>query len=231
MTHVLAYLPPLESDYAKARLAEVLTDYAAGRLGVELRSENFAYGDGGVSVAEVAKNLVPGDVVLVRNLGDISHRPSVQEKTVFDLLKRGVDLHVYTLNGPIDQHLPIFREAWAAVRPIELEVDQLKARLELTEAQHAEDMKTFEQEVVKQAVKKFGVTALLKEEPSDAAKVGKWIEAQRKARGMTLQQLGDAVGISKQSVDRIETSGRGDALPAILTYFSNGGTQPQEARQ
>lgn len=230
---VIVYVPPLSSggygpgripgsDHSEhGRTLAAFDGYAAQRGWPKLKN----YQDRLETVMQTAGN---GDILLLRNLADISERPSVQEAALDELRRRGVRVHVMTLGGEVTDHWSILREVWDSVAPMEQRADQITAEMVQMEADFAAERDIYEEEVVNKLAQKFGAKGMLRSEKPEAPNaVADYIWKQRKARDLTQKQLADKLGISKSQVSRAELTGKADALEEILEFFSTPETKEQ----
>jgi DNA invertase Pin-like site-specific DNA recombinase len=169
----------------------------------------------GEYLKETLSTFSAGDVLLIANVHSLAERPSAQERIVRDLIGRGVRIHCLEL-GDINAHLPGLFAAWASAADVERELDRATSDLAAAEERHAQDLKDFE-ETLYQRVMTEGVSIHIGANGHANSDVGDAIKSARAKRNLSLRQLGELAGVSHSQVQRLEQSGRGEGLEAVLS--------------
>jgi len=221
--YLIAYMP-LQDSAQDGYLEAAVKAYVLSKGWPSLQSNNWSKdetGDGSTLKAALSM-LQAGDILLLPDLASISDRPSIQESTLLGLLAQGIRVHVLSLNGPLEPHLFALREVWSSTRPLEVDRDALTRKYELREAQIERDRVEFENEFSDRMAKRVGWRTMSQpEEVAPETHVAKYIKTQREARGLTQAQLATLANTSKAQISRIELTGKGDAIPAVLKAISD----------
>jgi hypothetical protein len=218
MKAVVYLLANSESELMRHQHAAIR--YAEGRAWPKLPSESWGSvaTKPGEYLPETLSTLAAGDVLLIPSVSVLGERPSQIETIVRQCIGRGVRLHTLDL-GDINAHLPGMFAAWASAADVEQELDRATADLAAAEERHAQDLKDFE-ETLYQRVMTEGVTINIGKAPNGNGhadvNVGDAIKSARAKRNLSMRQLGEMVGTSHAAIDRLERTGRGEHLDAVL---------------
>jgi hypothetical protein len=171
----------------------------------------------GEYLPETLGTLSAGDVLLIPSVNVLGERPSQIETIVRQCIGRGVRLHTLDL-GDINQHLPGMFAAWASAAEVEAELDRALADMSEMEERHRQDLKDFEEMLYHRVVSE-GVSIHIGAANGNGhvnSDLGDQIKSARSKRNLSLRQLGELAGVSHSQVQRLEQSGRGEGLEAVL---------------
>jgi hypothetical protein len=172
----------------------------------------------GEHLPELLQTLSAGDVLVVDNIQSLGERPSQQEQIVRNLVGRGIRLHTIDLGGDINAHLPGLFAAWASAESVEHELEQAFADMSAMEARHRQDLQDYQEQLYADILRDGATLTVGKANGNGHAdsELGGQIKSVRCRKNLSLRQLGELAGVSHSQLDRIERTGRGDGLEAVL---------------
>jgi DNA-binding transcriptional regulator YiaG len=186
----------------------------------------------GQHLPETLSTLSPGDVLLISDVCSLSEKPSEIDSIIRGAIGRGIRIHSLDPLGDLNQYLPGLFAGLAASAPVESELQQALSDMAAMEARHKQDLEDFQTSLYEQILREGATLTVGKVNGNGHAdsEVASEIKHARAKRNMSLRQLGELAGVSHSQVQRLEQTGRGDGLEAVLSALQLNGEVANEVK-